>query len=126
MILLDTSIWIEFLKKNPQIFLIVKNLLEKQQIVGMSIIFGELLQGAKNKREIDIILKYWDNVIKSDEGNIFIEAGLYSEKNKFISKGIGLIDSAIIIFANNLNLKIWSLDKKLNEVLPKKMLYKKS
>jgi predicted nucleic acid-binding protein len=49
--------------------------------------------------------------------SVWIEAGNYSSENKLFSKGIGLIDCAIIVSARKHHAKIWSLDKKLNDIL---------
>jgi predicted nucleic acid-binding protein len=49
--------------------------------------------------------------------SVWIEAGDYSSENKLFSKGIGLIDCAIIVSARKHQAKIWSLDKKLNNIL---------
>lgn len=119
MIILDTSIWIEFLKGNPQYFSIIGRLLEDQKVIAVECIFGELLQGTKSKKEREIIKAYWKNLPKVENTGLWIEAGEYSSENNLISKGIGLIDAAIIIAANRSNAKIWSLDKKLNSILKK-------
>jgi len=119
MIILDTSVWIEFLKNNPEYFSRVKRLLENQQVLAIECIFGELLQGAKNKREIEIISLYWENLPKAKTENGWIQAGIYSSVNKLTSQGVGLIDSYIITSARNNNARIWSFDKKINSLLKK-------
>jgi predicted nucleic acid-binding protein len=123
MIIPDTSLWIEFLKNNREYFAKVKHLLENQQILAVECIFAELLQGAKNKREIEIISLYWENLPKIKIENGWIQAGIYSSANKLISRGVGIIDSYIIISARNSNAQIWSLDKKLNSLLKKEEIF---
>jgi hypothetical protein len=123
MIILDTSIWIEFLKNNPEYYSKVKDLLENRKVLAIECIFGELLQGAKNKREIEIISLYWENLPKAIIENGWIEAGKYSSINKLTSIGVGIIDSFIIITARKVNAQIWSLDKKLNSLLNKEEKY---
>ena len=59
MIILDTSIWIEFFRKKSDIFPTVEKLLETEEVYALECIFGELLQGAKNDRERDLIISYW-------------------------------------------------------------------
>ncbi|MFC2145420.1 PIN domain-containing protein [Actinomycetota bacterium] len=122
-IIVDTSIWIEFLKKNPKIFPSVQVLLEKNNAIALGCIFGELLQGAKSERERKIILSYWQYLPKIDNAGIWIDAGIYSGKNKFISKGIGLIDSLIITAAISNGLIVWTLDKKLQSVMTDELRY---
>lgn len=119
MIILDTSIWIEFLKNNQAYYATIKDLLENRKIFAIECIFGELLQGAKNKREIEVISLYWDNLPKAVIENGWIEAGKYSSQNKLTSQGVGLIDSLIIVTAKKVDARIWSLDKKLNSFLKK-------
>lgn len=123
MIILDTSVWIEFFKAHPPYFEIIRELIEGQQVLAVECIFGELLQGARNKREREVIGDYWDNLPKAEEGDVWIEAGIYSSENKLISKGIGLIDSVIIITSQKNNATLWTLDIKLNSVLPEKLKY---
>ena len=123
MIIIDTSIWIEYLKNNPDYSLKVKNLLENRKVLAIECIFGELLQGAKNKREIEIIYLYWENLPKAIIENGWIEAGKYSSINKLTSIGVGIIDSFIIVTARKVDAPIWSLDKKLNSLLSKEEKY---
>ncbi|PKL15759.1 MAG: pilus assembly protein [Spirochaetae bacterium HGW-Spirochaetae-5] len=123
MIILDTSVWIEFLKNNPEYYSKVKDLLENRKVLAIECIFGELLQGAKSRREIEIISLYWENLPKAIIENGWIEAGKYSSINKLTSIGVGIIDSFIIVTARKLNASIWSLDKKLNSLLNKEEKY---
>ena len=123
MIILDTSVWIEFLKNNPEYYSKVKDLLENRKVLAIECIFGELLQGAKSKREIEIISLYWENLPKAIIENGWIEAGKYSSINKLTSIGVGIIDSFIIVTARKVKASIWSLDKKLNSLLSKEEKY---
>lgn len=122
-IIADTSIWIEFLKNNRSIFPLAQKLLEKNCIVAVECIFGELLQGVKTKRERGIILGYWEYLPKANEHNIWIDAGIYSNENKLLEKGIGLVDSALIVLAMKNKLKLWTLDKKLKKILQSGLVY---
>lgn len=117
MILVDSSVWIDFLKRRPSIFLTVHTLLEKQAIMATGCVFGELLQGAKNSRERDIIFEYWGNLPKKNEDGLWVEAGRLSSHHKWLSKGVGLIDAFLVCFARTHQLQLWTLDKKLLSVL---------
>ena len=122
-IIADTSIWIEFLKNNQDVFSLMQKLLEKNYIIVVECIFGELLQGVKTNRERDIIFGYWECLPKADESNVWIDSGNYSNKNKSLEKGVGLIDSVLIVLAIKNNLKIWTLDKKLKKILQPEISY---
>lgn len=117
MILVDTSVWVNFLKGRPLFFPTLHTLLETQAVVATACVFGELLQGAKNSREQNMILGYWENVPKRDEDGIWIEAGVLSANHKWFSQGVGLIDAFLICFARTYQLQLWTLDKKLLSVL---------
>ena len=123
MIIADTSIWVEFFKRIEPIFSSLVTPLENRNIIGLSCIFGELLQGARNKRERKTIQSYWENLPRADESSIFIDAGIYSGEQKLLSKGIGLIDTVILIAARNTNSQVWTLDKKLLKALSREEQY---
>ena len=123
MILIDTSIWIEFLRARSPYYDEVSALLEENRVLALSCIFGELLQGAKNKRERTIIQDLRTYLPKIDERHLFVNAGLESGIKKWTDKGVGLIDSAIITCARQTNAKIWTLDKKIQALLKHNELY---
>jgi hypothetical protein len=122
-IIVDTSIWVEFLKGNQLYFSSLQDLLENQNVLVIDCIFAELLQGAKDKRERGIILSYWNNLPKVEIPDLYINAGIYSSEHKLTSKGIGLIDSVILISCYHYKTKLWTLDKKLQNVLKKEEIY---
>ncbi len=119
MIIVDTSIWIEFFKAHQNIFPVLKVQIEEQQVIGLECIFGELLQGVRNKTEKKRILDYWNALPKKSEAGLWIEAGILSAQEKYYSKGIGLIDSFLIAALKKFDASLWTLDKKLLAVLSK-------
>jgi hypothetical protein len=118
----DTSVWIDYLRGKESVK-ILKDFLENQSIVVISVIFGELLQGVKSEAEKEIVEDFWKHIPKINEFELMIRAGKYSYKEKLISKGVGLIDSVLIVAAEENDLKIWTLDKKLLNVLPKRLKF---
>jgi predicted nucleic acid-binding protein len=118
--IIDTSVWIEFLRdKNETISLKVIELLENGMALGLSPLFAELLQGVKNEDEERVVLDIWANIPKVPESNLFIEAGKMSFRNKLISKGIGIVDVCILVAAKQNQANIWTLDRKLAEAYHK-------
>jgi len=116
MILVDTSVWIEFLRQNNEsIELALVREMETGNVIALSPVFGELLQGVKNDREEKIIVDLWEDLVKVNEFQLFIQAGSLSYEYKLNSKGVGLVDCAILVAAKLNKLEIWSLDKKLIE-----------
>jgi predicted nucleic acid-binding protein len=123
MIILDTTIWIEYLRNNQEFYPKICKLLESQEILAVECVFGELLQGIKNKHEKEIILNYWKYLPHNDYEQIIIEAGLYSFEKKLLDNGVGLIDAIILLHGIKSNSKIWTLDTKFLRVIPEELKY---
>ena len=123
MIILDTSVWIEHLRKNPNYFPKVKTLMENMEILAVECVFGELLQGVKNKTEKDIIINFWTHLPKENYKDIIIQAGEYSAQNKLIDHGVGLIDAIILMHGIRSNSKIWTIDTNFLRVIPEEFKY---
>ncbi|HEX7016536.1 MAG TPA: PIN domain-containing protein [Cyclobacteriaceae bacterium] len=114
MILVDTSIWIDYFRQvTGPVAETLAEYIERDQVVALSPVFGELLQGVRDQREEKIVLEHWKNLPKIDESNLFVEAGRLSYRHKLYSAGVGLIDCYILAAARVHKLDILSLDKKL-------------
>jgi predicted nucleic acid-binding protein len=122
-IILDTSVWIEYFKRNDPWFNEVQSHLNMLNIKIIDPVFGEILQGALNRKEIDFIQKHIQYVPKIEIRNLFEKAGKYSFENKLVSKGIGLIDACLIYTTIETNSLLWTLDKKIVNFLDEKYLF---
>ncbi|WP_432713681.1 PIN domain-containing protein [Pedobacter sp.] len=123
MIILDTSVWIEYFKGNEPYFSQCQQSLEESEIGTIEIIFAELLQGALNKREVETIKAYYELIPKLNIDTLFMLAGEFSRNEKLISKGIGLIDACIITATIKSKAKLWTLDKKIMAYLHNDFLF---
>jgi len=117
MIIVDTSVWIEYLTGNEQYRTILPKYLKEKHVIAISAVFGELLQGVKNKREYEIITGFWESLPKINEEELFIEAGKLFHEFKLYNAGVGLIDTYLLAAAMKNDLALWSLDKKLNKAI---------
>lgn len=120
MIIVDTSVWIEFFRGNPLYFENFAGLLSGRELIGLPWVFGELIQGARNKKEVETLTRTWDYIPKPEQSvteRAWIQAGTESFKGKWLARGVGLIDAAIFSVALDLQVKVWTLDKKLVEIL---------
>jgi predicted nucleic acid-binding protein len=122
-IIFDTSVWIEYFKGNDAYFDTCRQFIEKGTVKTLELIFAELLQGARNKKEIETIKAYYELIPKPEIDRLYLLAGEYSQKEKLTGKGIGLIDACIITATVTTNSKLWTLDKKIKAFLHKKYLY---
>lgn len=75
MILVDTSVWIEFFRGNEPYYSELKELIESSEVLVHEVVFGELLQGCKNKNEVSFILEYWKNLnTLTSDGSFYQQA----------------------------------------------------
>jgi predicted nucleic acid-binding protein len=112
------------LRSNQDFFPKTSNLLECGEILAVECVFGELLQGVKNKSEKETILNFWTYLPKEHYKDIIIEAGEYSAKNKLLDHGVGLIDAIILMHGIKSNSKIWTLDNKFLRIIPEELIYR--
>jgi predicted nucleic acid-binding protein len=120
LILVDTSIWVEYLRNRSPYRQILRHHLEIGDVVTTGAIFGELLQGARTQKEADGLVAYFNALPHIETGNdLWLEAGLISHSLKAIARGIGLIDISIIAAARRSGAQIWSQDKNLLGLLKK-------
>jgi len=126
MVVLDTSIWIEFFKGNEPYYPEVNRLIESRSVITIEPIFGELLQGALNTKERDYITNFWKYIPKIEEHELFIKSGELSYTEKLVSKGIKLIDASIIHSVITNNYLLWTLDKKITNYMDDKYIFKVS
>ncbi|SIT04827.1 PIN domain-containing protein [Belliella pelovolcani] len=122
-VVFDTSIWIEYLRGNPDVFLTCQELLEDNRVFGLELIFAELLQGAKGNREVETIIQLANLIPSLDEPYQIIESGLLSQKENLVNQGVGLIDAVIFHAVAKNELKLWTLDKKLRRVVGYERLF---
>ena len=113
MTVVDTSVWIEYLRGSKKISDVLIPKLNNQKVMAISAVFGELLQGVRNTNERAVVTGFWENLPKEDEEGIFIEAGRLSNEFKLFDRGVGLIDCYILAFAMHYDCALWTLDKKL-------------
>ena len=118
MILVDTSVWIEFLRGRQPYFKYLLFLLHHNEVVTIEPIFAELIQGALSKWEVKMIKDYYDSLENTHQEELLVKAAIESSKNKWTSKGIGLVDSTVLMTALQTKTPVWSLDKNLLKELP--------
>jgi len=123
MVIVDTSVWVEFFKGRQPYLKRNAALLEENQVYALECVFAELMQGALDQHERNTINEYWQNLPKTELQTILLMAGIESGKNKWIAKGVGLIDSVIILSARETVSKIWTLDEKLKKILKREEIF---
>jgi predicted nucleic acid-binding protein len=113
-IVADTSVWISYFKQqDPDLRDLLSAYLKSNDVYAVSAVFGELLQGVKNKKERSLIEFFWELLPKVDETELFLRAGLMSNEHKLYAQGVGFTDCFILAAALENNFALWTLDKKL-------------
>jgi predicted nucleic acid-binding protein len=125
MILVDTTIWVEFFKSNPVFVSEMESLLENKEVITIEPVFAELIYGSRGANERNTILSYWKVLprIKFTEGS-FIDSADFANKRNYNNVGIGLIDSILSKAVTDNKHLIWTLDKKILNNLDVSLLYK--
>ena len=122
-VLIDTSVWIEYFRGNRNYIDPGLELIELGMADSLEVVFAELAQGAKGKREMEVILTFFSNMKLLDSPGLIFKAGVYSQQNRLIEKGIGLIDAILIVCTIENDLKLWTLDKKILSFLESERVF---
>ena len=127
MIIIDTSVWIEFFRQNKKLVREVRMLVDAMIVRAYEPVFSELLFGARDERERKVILSWWKSLPKASflEGDMLAAASFASEQ-KLYAKGIGLMDAAIIQATMLGEYRLWTLDKGITQFLDQAYLYNNS
>ena len=121
MILVDTSVWIDHLRKNDQH---LQFLLYEGEVICHSLVIGELVCGnLKNRQEIISLLQSLPMAPQIE----FDEYLYVIERYKLYGKGIGFIDVHLLASAKLAQTLLWTLDKRLKSAaIELEINYKKS
>ena len=109
MVLVDTSVWVFYLREGNAT---LEKLLNKGQVVCHRFIIGEIACGnIKNRTEILTLLQSLPlaTQAKHEEVMEFIET------NKLMGRGLGYIDMHLSASAKLTGIPIWTFDKRLDE-----------
>ncbi len=124
MIILDTSVWIEYFRQSEPIADQVSILLEKQKVTAVEPVFAELLFGVRNVQERSVIRTFWQILPRADMGDeSLFKTSDFAFQYDYQSKGIGLIDALIIRTAQAGNHKLWTLDERIISILDNAQLF---
>ena len=110
-ILVDSSVWIEFFRKNEPYHGIVSRLMDDEQIVCCGVILAELMQGAKSDKELAVLedfLQIFTFIHETPE--LWAAAGKLSHKLRRKGVTVGLSDCFIAVAAASANVSLATLE----------------
>jgi hypothetical protein len=110
MVLVDTSVWVAHLRDGT---IGLEELLEEGDVVCHPFIVGELACGnLKNRAEVLSLLQALPMAVHADHEEVI----QFIENHRLMGKGLGYIDVHLLASANLMEVQLWTLDKRLNEV----------
>ena len=124
MIIVDTSIWIEFFRLNPDYVRKLTPLLENRQVATLEPVFAELVYGSKSIKEKNVLMAYWNVLpkIRLPDGYL-LDAAEFANSNNHQNLGIGLIDTILMKVTIENEAKLWTLDIKLIHCMNERFLF---
>lgn len=110
MILLDTSVWVDHLRKGDEL---VVQVLESGQAAVHAFVAGELACGNLKSRGLvlDLLRSLPQIHTANDEEVLF-----YVETHQLMGRGIGYIDAHLLAATAVAESLLWSRDKRLRDV----------
>ena len=110
MILVDTSVWIDHLRKtDPKLY----ELLHRGEVCIHPVIIGELAIGnLKNRVEIVQLLKALHEVLVATDEEVL----QFIEKRHLYGKGLSYIDIHLLASSLINKVSLWTKDKKLSNI----------
>jgi len=124
MILIDTSVWIEFFRQTDIFVEAIQPLLKSQKVITIEPIFSELLYGVRNSREKKIVESYWNVLPRIEYGeSCMLDAAIFANNNDYHRLGIGLMDAIIINSVLSGNYLLWTLDTRINKTLDQNFIF---
>ena len=117
LVLIDTSIWIDYFRKKEPLFEEVENLIEQERVCIVHFIVAEILQGAKSDEEFKILQSATEIFHSLEEqADTWVEAARLSNHLRRTGNPIGLGDCYIATLASQHNAILWTLDKHFKQI----------
>ena len=110
MILVDTSVWVDHLRRGNSR---LADLLERNDVVMHPFIVGEIACGSLTNRKVTLeLLQQLPMSVVAENDEVLG----YVERHGLHGKGIGYVDVHLLACAVIENARIWTLDKRLGAV----------
>ena len=110
MILLDTSVWVDHLRRGDAL---VVQILESGQAAAHAFVIGELACGnlKSRVRVIELLQALPQLAMATDDEVLY-----FIERHKLMGRGIGYVDAHLLAAAAIGRAPLWTRDKRLREI----------
>lgn len=110
MVIVDTSVWVNYLRKGDSQ---LEKLLNKGQVMCHRFIIGEITCGnINNRNEILRLLQLLPSAVQARHEEVME----FIETSKLMGRGLGYIDVHLAASARLTGVAIWTADKKFSEI----------
>lgn len=113
MILVDTSVWIDFLRRGPRLSRLA-GLLEAGDVCTHSFVIGELALGSLGRRRSQILADL--RMLPELPAVADAEVHQLIESRELSGSGIGWVDAHLLASALAAHVELWTLDRRLARV----------
>lgn len=110
MVLVDTSVWIRFLANRVPYAAELDRLLERDEVAGHDLVYGELLIGDAGGRSQ--LLSLYDLMHRTRAAG-HAEVAVFVRAHKLHGRGIGWIDAHLLASALVAGTSLWTADEPL-------------
>ncbi|WP_461395006.1 type II toxin-antitoxin system VapC family toxin [Deferrisoma sp.] len=118
-ILVDTSVWIEFFRGREPCRAAVDRWIQEDRVVCVGLVLGELLQGARSRRE-QRVLEEFSRVFPflPESPTLWAQAGLLSNRLRREGTTVGLADCYLAVSAVAAGVRMATLDRHFDLIAP--------
>lgn len=111
MILVDTSVWVDHLRKRDER---LAGLLEQGSVLAHPFVIGEIALGTLRRRDVVLgALRHLPSAIVANEGEVL----RFIEQNALFGHGIGYVDSHLLAAVRlTPGARLWTRDKRLHGI----------
>ena len=112
MILVDTSVWIDFFrgKENAKTLSIF---LDESRVVIHPWVFGELMMGDLGPRRQEVLSDLME--LPQTQQYSISELKMFADRQKIFGKGLSLVDLHVLFSAVRENHQLWTHDRSLHQ-----------
>jgi predicted nucleic acid-binding protein len=116
-VLIDTSVWIQYLRRKEPTFSRVEELILSERVCCTGIVLGELMQGAKSDEESNVIQSFVQAFdFLPESSSLWLKAGELSRRLRARGTTAGLADCYLAISAHEADVQVFTFDEDFEHI----------
>lgn len=123
LVLVDTSVWIEYFRKKDKVFQYVSKLMDRGSVCIAKLIVAELIQGAKTEKEVAVIKTLLEVFpVLQEQDDTWEKAGELAFHLRRKGRSIGLADCYLVTLTEQNGALLFSFDKHFEVIRKEKKI----